>query len=134
MKGYGYILLAIVFLLCGCSVKRNNFFSRNYHQLTTRYNVYFNGNQALKSGVKTMETKHEEDYTNLLPVFVSNIQRTRSLCVSDMDYAAEKAAKAIDNHSLLSSPVAGKIKTPRIIRLSVKRKNLITNWTNVTYY
>lgn len=39
-------------VLCGCSVKRNNFFSRNYHQLTTRYNVYFNGDQALKSGNK----------------------------------------------------------------------------------
>ena len=41
-------------VLCGCSVKRNNFFSRNYHQLTTRYNVYFNGDQALKSGIKHM--------------------------------------------------------------------------------
>ena len=44
-------------VLCGCSVKRNNFFSRNYHQLTTRYNVYFNGDQALKSGIKHMENR-----------------------------------------------------------------------------
>lgn len=56
-------------VLCGCSVKRNNFFSRNYHQLTTRYNVYFNGDQALKSGIKHMENRHKEDYTHLLPVF-----------------------------------------------------------------
>ena len=48
-------------VLCGCSVKRNNFFSRNYHQLTTRYNVYFNGDQALKSGIKHMENRHKED-------------------------------------------------------------------------
>lgn len=122
MKGYGYILLAIVLLLCGCSVKRNNFFSRNYHQLTTRYNVYFNGNQALKSGVKTMETKHEEDYTNLLPVFVSNIQRTRSLCVSDMDYAAEKAAKAIDNHSITVKPRRRKNKDSKNYQTFRKKK------------
>ena len=35
-------------VLCGCSVKRNNFFSRNYHQLTTRYNVYFNGDPGFE--------------------------------------------------------------------------------------
>ncbi len=47
MLKYGrYIGVAVMgLLLCGCSVKRNNFFSRQYHQLTTRYNVYFNGNQ-----------------------------------------------------------------------------------------
>lgn len=94
----------LIVLLCGCSVKRNNFFSRNYHQLTTRYNVYFNGNQALKSGLKNMENRHKEDYTNLLPVFVSNNDQTRALCASDMDYAAEKAAKAIDKHSITVKP------------------------------
>ena len=76
-------------VLCGCSVKRNNFFSRNYHQLTTRYNVYFNGDQALKSGIKHMENRHKEDYTHLLPVFVSNDEQTRSICSSDMDYVIE---------------------------------------------
>lgn len=91
-------------LLSGCSVKKNNIFSRNYHQLTTRYNVYFNGNQALKAGEKNMETRHKEDYTNLLPVFVSNDDQTRGLCSSDMDYATEKAVKAIDKHSITVKP------------------------------
>ena len=91
-------------VLCGCSVKRNNFFSRNYHQLTTRYNVYFNGDQALKSGIKHMENRHKEDYTHLLPVFVSNDEQTRSICSSDMDYVIEKAAKAIDKHSITAKP------------------------------
>lgn len=122
MKWHCYILWGIVFLMCGCSVKRNNFFSRNYHQLTTRYNVYFNGNQALKSGVKTMENKHEEDYTNLLPVFVSNIQRTRSLCTSDMDYAAEKAAKAIDKHSITVKPRRRKNKNSKNYQTFRKKK------------
>ena len=90
MKYFSYILVVLIVLLCGCSVKRNNFFSRSYHQLTTRYNVYFNGNQALKSGEKNMENRHKEDYTHLLPVFVSNNEQTRGVCRSDMDYAAEK--------------------------------------------
>lgn len=109
-------------VLCGCSVKRNNFFSRNYHQLTTRYNVYFNGNQALKSGEKNMENRHKEDYTNLLPVFVSNNEQTRSLCSSDMDYAAEKAVKAIDKHSITAKPRRRKNKDSKNYQTFRKKK------------
>ncbi|MEG2556748.1 MAG: hypothetical protein RSA53_11765, partial [Odoribacter sp.] len=77
---------------------------RNYHQLTTRYNVYFNGKEALKAGIKNMDLRHKEDYTNLLPVFVSNNEQTRAMCGSDMDYAIEKAVKAIDKHSITAKP------------------------------
>lgn len=104
MKRIISISLIGLVLLGGCSVKKNTFFSRNYHRLTTRYNVYFNGDQALKSGLKNMENRHKEDYTNLLPVFVSNNEQTRALCSSDMDYAIEKAAKAIDKHSITAKP------------------------------
>ena len=109
-------------VLCGCSVKRNNFFSRNYHQLTTRYNVYFNGDQALKSGIKHMENRHREDYTHLLPVFVSNDEQTRSICSSDMDYAIEKAAKAIDKHSITAKPRRRKNKDSKNYQTFRKKK------------
>ena len=109
-------------VLCGCSVKRNNFFSRNYHQLTTRYNVYFNGDQALKSGIKHMENRHKEDYTHLLPVFVSNDEQTRSICSSDMDYAIEKAAKAIDKHSITAKPRRRKNKDSKNYQTFRKKK------------
>lgn len=51
-----------------------------------------------------MENRHKEDYTHLLPVFVSNNEQTRALSASDMDYAAEKAVKAIDKHSITAKP------------------------------
>ncbi len=116
------IYLILVTGLCGCSVKRNNFFSRNYHQLTTRYNVYFNGNQALKSGVKNMRTRHKEDYTTLLPVFVSNNEQTRALCSSDMDHAIEKAVKAIDKHSITVKPRRRKNKDSKSYQTFRKKK------------
>ena len=122
MKYSSYISVVLMVVLCGCSVKRNNFFSRNYHQLTTRYNVYFNGNQALKSGEKNMETRHKEDYTNLLPVFVSNNDQTRVLCSSDMDYATEKAVKAIDKHSITAKPRRRKNKDSKNYETFRKKK------------
>lgn len=122
MKYSSCILAGMMVMLCGCSVKKNNFFSRNYHQLTTSYNVYFNGDQALKSGIKNMENRHKEDYTDLLPVFVSNDEQTRAICSSDMDYAIEKAAKAIDKHSITAKPRRRKNKDSKNYQTFRKKK------------
>lgn len=120
MRFFVFVLLVLV--LNACSVKRNNFFSRNYHQLTTRYNVYFNGHQALKAGLKNMENRHKEDYTNLLPVFVSDNDQTRAIGSSDMDYAAEKAVKAIDKHSITAKPRRRKNKDSKNYQTFRKKK------------
>ena len=126
------ILLVLLTGLGGCSVKKNSFFSRNYHQITTRYNVYFNGNQALKSGEKNMETRHKEDYTALLPVFVSNDEQTRALCSSDMDYAIEKAVKAIDEHSITVKPRRRKNKNSKSYQ-TFRRKREFNNQLDRCY-
>lgn len=115
-----FILLLLV--ATGCSTKKNNLFTRQYHQLTTRYNVYFNGNEALKAGIKKMDERHKEDYTNLLPVFVSNNEQTRSVCASDMDYAIEKAVKAIDKHSITAKPRRKKNKDSKSYETYRKKK------------
>ncbi len=122
MKLRGVIYIGIVLLLAGCSTKKNTLFSRQYHQLTTRYNIHFNGNEALKSGMKKMEQNHKEDYTNLLPVFVSNNPWTRALCTSDMDYAIEKAVKAIDKHSITAKPKRRKNKNSKSYETFRKKK------------
>ena len=41
-------LFIIGILFTGCSTKKNTAGSRFYHAMTTRYNVYFNGNEAYK--------------------------------------------------------------------------------------
>lgn len=116
------VCFMLVLLLAGCSTKKNNVFTRQYHQLTTRYNVRFNGEEALKSGVRKMEQNHKEDYTNLLPVFVSNNEQTRNLCSADMDYAIEKAAKAIDKHSITAKPKRRKNKDSKNYETFRKKK------------
>lgn len=116
------ILILLSLLMVGCSTKKNNLFTRQYHELTTRYNVYFNGNEALKAGIKKMEVNHEEDYTRLLPVFVSADERTRNIAASDMDYAIEKAVKAIDKHSITVKPKRRKNKDSKNYETFRKKK------------
>ena len=52
-----YILAAtisLMLILTGCSTKRNTFTRRAYHNLTSHFNVYWNGEYALKEGAKTL--------------------------------------------------------------------------------
>ena len=69
-----------------------------------------------------MRTRHKEDYTTLLPVFVSNNEQTRALCSSDMDHAIEKAVKAIDKHSITVKPRRRKNKDSKSYQTFRKKK------------
>ncbi|WP_243462549.1 hypothetical protein [Bacteroides stercorirosoris] len=45
-------ILVTLMLVAGCSTRKNTAGTRFYHALTTRYNVYFNGNEAIKPDSK----------------------------------------------------------------------------------
>lgn len=99
-----YIFFLFVFILFSCSTKKNTFISRNYHTLTTRYNVYFNGEESLKEGEKKMKNSYKIDYHTILPIYISENESARSAAFSDMDRAAVKAMKAIKLHSITNKP------------------------------
>ena len=48
-----------LFFICfftACSTKKSTFFTRAFHNTTTHYNWYFNGEEALKKSIKKLET------------------------------------------------------------------------------
>jgi len=91
-------------VLAGCSTQKNTFVNRNYHNLTAHYNVYFNGKEAMKSGLKKIETQVEEDYTKVLPVYKESLSGTEKIVTSDMNTAIEKGTKLIKLHSITKPP------------------------------
>jgi len=94
----------MVLLLWGCSTKRNTFISRTYHTITAHYNVYFNGNDSYKRGIKKMTQQHRDDFTTLLPVFIYPGTDAANSVSSDMDRAIKKASKTIALHSITAKP------------------------------
>ena len=62
-------LFIIGILFTGCSTKKNTAGSRFYHAMTTRYNVYFNGNEAYKSGCKAIEQGNKDNYMEMIPLY-----------------------------------------------------------------
>ncbi|WP_430817578.1 tetratricopeptide repeat protein [Carboxylicivirga sp. RSCT41] len=97
------IILILVSLL-GCSTKKNTWLSRNYHNLTAYYNVYFNGREAFNNGDKAIIESYQNDYSNILPVFEASDPDAASVASGDMDRAIEKGQKLIKKHSITAKP------------------------------
>lgn len=94
------LALAVLFI-AGCSTKKNKWANRQYHMLTTRYNIYYNGNEAFKEGVFNLEKAHQDKYDRLLPVFKFGTVETSKSIYPQMDKAIKKAETAITKHSML---------------------------------
>ncbi len=71
---------------------------------TTRYNVYFNGQESMLEGQNLIAETHKENYEQLLPVFLENNKNARLASEEAMDRAISKAVKAIELHSITAKP------------------------------
>ena len=98
--------LAIGFLLflIACSVKKDRFINRNFHAVTTEYNVLYNGNIALEKGLVTLKSTYQDNFWDILPIerisggeAVASKEQTKN---QDFEKAEEKAVKAIQKHSM----------------------------------
>lgn len=115
---YKYILLTGTFaFLIACSTKKDSFVNRNYHAVTTEYNVLYNGNIALVNGVEELKTTYSDNFWELLPIErmqpVAQQQEEQKQAAGkagadkeekqsnpNFDRAEEKATKAIQKHSM----------------------------------
>ena len=51
-----------------CSTKKDTVISRNYHALTSHFNILFNGEEALKKGVEGINQGYKDDWFQQLPI------------------------------------------------------------------
>lgn len=103
-KSLVFLFLALVVVISSCSTKRNTRLSRNYHGLTARYNIYFNGNESYLKGSERIKEALVDDYSRILPMFYYSIHENLGMANSDMDRAIEKSKKVIKKHSIRRKP------------------------------
>ncbi|MCF8296112.1 MAG: tetratricopeptide repeat protein [Saprospiraceae bacterium] len=87
-------------IIYSCSTKKNSFTRRSYHNLTSHYNGYFNGNESLKEGVALISKSHIDDYNNILSVFTYGDEQAAQSAAPNMDKAIKKASVVIQRHSM----------------------------------
>lgn len=93
-------LAAGVMMLSGCSTQKAKWSNITYHNTTCHYNVWWNGNESLKSGLKDLQHAHIDDYTQILPVYQLGTQEQAMKIYPQMDKAVEKGVKGIKKHSI----------------------------------
>lgn len=98
------IFLALIILNQSCSTKKNTTITRSYHNLTLYYNVYFNGKDALKTGIKKIDDGYKDNYSLILPVFKFSDNEAIRTAYGDMNRVIEKGSKGIRKHSIRVKP------------------------------
>jgi len=97
--------LALILFMSHCSTQRNNVVNRNLHQLSTKYNVVFNGEEALNKEVQNLKENYHDNFFELLPVeqfegeYVIMLPGQQK-AGANLERAEEKAVKAIQKHSM----------------------------------
>ncbi|MCX6268151.1 MAG: tetratricopeptide repeat protein [Bacteroidetes bacterium] len=86
-----------------CSTKKNTFVRRSYHNVTAHYNVYWNGMDNLRQGLKEHQAGLKDNYALILPVFYYGDKASAAKISQYADIAIKKASKAINKHSMTFS-------------------------------
>jgi len=91
-----------MFLLIGaCSTKKNTFTRRAYHNLTSHYNVYWNGMDNIRQGIKEFESGVKDNYALIIPVYNFGDKVSAGKMSQYADISIKKASKAINKHSMI---------------------------------
>ena len=125
------LLVFILIVIGGCSTEKNTRVSRTYHNVTSHYNVYFNGKESLNAGVERINQSVENDYTRLLPIFKSSEPGTERAAQSDMEYAIMKASKLIKVHSITKKPKRRKNRSRSYVEFASKDE--YNQWVDDSY-
>lgn len=94
-------LILLLALVPGCSTKKNTWSRRAYHNLTSHYNVYWNGNESMKTGVADLRKAVTDDYSKVIRLFNYGQKADAAKINGQMERAIEKGAIGVQKHSMV---------------------------------
>ena len=95
-----FFFLAVIVFFSSCSTRKNTFTRRVYHNLTAHYNVYWNGMDNMRQGIKEFESTAKDNYALVLPVYYTGDKTGISKISQYADIGIKKATKTIQKHSM----------------------------------
>lgn len=101
------ISLSVMAIFYGCSPKKNTRYTRAYHELTTRYNVFFNAQDSYNETLNSIYENHKDNWHSLLPLYPNSRDANDTIQKSvggPFDRVVDKTTKAIQEHSISSKP------------------------------
>ncbi len=105
-KIFAALLLAL--FVAGCSVKKNNIVSRNYHAVLAHYNGYWNAENKFNDGVETLEKAHEDRYDRILSIYQYGDANKAKSIYPAMDDAIKRVSLVIQRQTMYMKDRSGK--------------------------
>lgn len=89
-KLYIYSGILLLTLLTSCSNKKNTAISRTYHSVNTRYNIYFNANEAYKEALQQKMESQEDNLSELIYIYPYDPDAADKILNSDSSSESEE--------------------------------------------
>lgn len=97
---HSVILLTVMLFILGCSTEKDAALNVGYHNMTARFNGYFNAGEIIKQSVFTFRDSYKDDFTEIIDLQVYPTEKEATSLFPDMDRAIEKCSKVIYRHSM----------------------------------
>lgn len=92
------ILGVFSLLLLACNPTKDKWLNRNWHTLTGKFNVYFNGELKYLEVIESLEKGHQNDFTRILDVFPYGDEAASKGVAGQLDIVLKKASLSVQNH------------------------------------
>lgn len=97
---FTFSISIVVLFLMNCSTEKDALLNRTFHNVTAKYNGYFNANEIIVEALFQHENSRKENYYKIIPVYpYPNTDESKGL-YSPMDTAAAKCEIVIGRHSM----------------------------------
>jgi len=82
-------------LLSSCSTDKNKALNRGFHNMTSRFNGYFNAREIMQLEETNLKDGFKDDYSQLLPIFTYPDEQKSQGMYAQMDKVIEKCSEVI---------------------------------------
>ncbi|MCT4582630.1 MAG: tetratricopeptide repeat protein [Flavobacteriales bacterium] len=101
-KYHHFIAVFILFfaVVQSCSTEKDAWINRTYHNTTAHYNGYFNAGEIIKETMTDFELNRQENYAEIIPLFIYANDEESKAFYSPMDTAVSKCETVIARNSM----------------------------------
>src|SRR5688572_9181305 len=93
-----YLRVVAIFtlaILSACSTEKDAALNRGYHNMTARFNGYYNAGVVIELAMAGYRSSFTDDYYKILPLDVYPGEKDAAALYPDMDIAIEKCERVI---------------------------------------
>jgi len=95
-------VLVFIFFISSCATQKSkddpSKIGKFYHDVTSKYNGYFNANELLEQSMTSLNEQHQDNYNKILSVYKYSATDNASSVASDLDNAIKKVSIVASLH------------------------------------